>query len=43
MLNQCSRTDPPYAGAACSTSARTIEIVKATCAAVVGSAATMVQ
>jgi mono/diheme cytochrome c family protein len=43
MINQCTRTDPPYAGAACSTSARTTEIVKATCAAVLGSAAAMVQ
>jgi len=43
MLNQCTRTDPPYQGAACSSSARTAEIVKATCAAVLGSAATMVQ
>jgi len=43
MLSQCSRIDPPYTGAPCSTSARTVEIAKATCAAVVGSAATMVQ
>jgi mono/diheme cytochrome c family protein len=43
MINQCGRADPPYIGAACSTSARTVEIVKATCAAVLVSAATMVQ
>jgi len=43
MISQCSRTDPPYMGAACSSPARTVEIVKATCAAVLGSAVAMVQ
>jgi hypothetical protein len=45
MLNQCNRNDPdkPYIGSACNTSTRTMEIVKATCAAAVGAAVMLVQ
>ena len=44
MLNQCGRTVPTvYIGSACSSSARTEEIVKATCAGVLGSAVLLIQ
>ena len=44
MLNQCGRTVPTvYIGSACSSTARTEEIVKATCAGVLGSAVMLIQ
>jgi len=44
MLNQCGRTVPTvYSGSACSSTARTEEIVKATCAGILGSAVMLIQ
>ncbi|MCW9003612.1 MAG: LamG domain-containing protein [Gammaproteobacteria bacterium] len=44
MLNQCGRTVPTvYSGSACSSTGRTEEIVKATCASVLGSAVMLIQ
>jgi hypothetical protein len=43
MLNQCSRVSPPYEGESCDSTARTAEIVKATCASAIGSAVMLAQ
>jgi hypothetical protein len=51
MINQCDRVaggvnnddPPPYLGSPCESTARTIEIVKSTCAAAVGGAVMLIQ